>query len=134
MSPAELGRSIRTHPKLAITAAAKMQRAQRADASYRAAGSRRFCSTTVTWEWLAGNRGPHRRSSSRRLARSDVCRPGITVSGLYQSERVIEFLAAYRFHENSRDLDSNLIRRYIQGRDERGRTDPFRHRDHGPRE
>ena len=34
MSPTEFGVQIRTHPKLAITAAAKMQHAQRADASY----------------------------------------------------------------------------------------------------
>ena len=46
LTPEQLGPRIRTHPKLAITAAAKMQHARAADASYSVGGSRRSSSTT----------------------------------------------------------------------------------------
>jgi hypothetical protein len=126
ISPAELGVQIRTHPKLAITAAAKMQHAQRADASYSGRRIQTILFNHRDPGWLEGNRQATRTlvESAPRDARRKV-RPGITIIGPIPSEKVIEFLAAYRFHENSRDLDSNLISRYIQGRIKEGELTQF---------
>jgi hypothetical protein len=53
-------------------------------------------------------------------------RPGITVIGPVSSSVVIDFLGEYLFHENSRDLDSDLISKYIHGRRADGELTHFR--------
>ena len=126
VTPEQLGVQIRTHPKLAITAAAKMQHAQRADASYSGRRIQTILFNHRDQGWLEDNRRAAQTlvESAPPTSRRTV-RPGITVIGPIPSEKIVEFLAAYHFHENSRDLDSNLIARYIQGRIKEGELTHF---------
>ncbi len=117
LTPEELAPRLRTHPKLAITAAAKMQHARVADASYSGRRLQTILFNHRDENWLTSNL-----NAGRALleAASDVphreVRPGILVVGPVDSQLVLDFLASYRFHENSRDLNSELIARYIVGR------------------
>lgn len=118
-TPEQLGVRIRTHPKLAITAAAKMQAARRASASYSGRRIQTILFDHLDRDWLSGNI-----EAGRALIESCAAAPrrvtsrGITVIGPIDSDLVIGFLSAYKFHENSRDLDSALISRYILSRRE----------------
>lgn len=127
VTPEQLGVRIRTHPKLAITAAAKMQGARQADASYSGRRIQTILFNHLDDGWLTGNLEAARsllketRDSSR-----EVVRPGITVVGPASSTAIIDFVRRYRFHENSRDLDSELIARYIEGRRAEGELTHFK--------
>ncbi|HVC07999.1 MAG TPA: Z1 domain-containing protein [Solirubrobacterales bacterium] len=126
-TPTELAIRIRTHPKLAITAAAKMQDAVLARVSY---SGRRL--QTILFDhkdavWLDANleagRGLIR--TLREIGRTEIFpRDGLVVFRDVESQRVIDFLAAYNFHENSRDLKSDAISAYIRRRLE---DDELRH-------
>jgi hypothetical protein len=126
LTPEELGPRIRTHPKLAITAASKMQSARAADASYSGRRLQTILFNHRDATWLRANL-----DAGRNLVRAaaDVprrtARPGITILGPIDSRLVLEFLKSYRFHENSRDLNGDLIARYIRGRREDGELRHF---------
>jgi hypothetical protein len=68
----------------------------------------------------------------RRLVRSAAdatsrpARPGIEIIGPVSSKLIIDFLAEYKFHENSRDLDSRLLSRYIEARRDEGELMHFK--------
>jgi hypothetical protein len=117
VTPEELGVSIRTHPKLAITAAAKMQRARAADVSYSGRRLQTILFNHREFGWLSGNLNAARAlieaaaGVTTRLARA-----GITIIGPIDSQLILAFLEAYRFHENSRDLNSQLIADYVRRR------------------
>ncbi len=118
-TPTELAVRIRTHPKLAITAAAKMQAAVVAQVSYSA---RRL--QTILFEhrdagWLEENLEAGRALITSLVAAGRMPvepRKGLKVFRGVDSEAVIDFLAAYRIHENSRDLNSKAITDYIRRR------------------
>ncbi len=130
VTPEELAIAIRTHPKMAITSASKMRTAVDASVSY----SGRRIQTILFWhedgEWLASNLEAGR--NLIRVARGQgypVTRPamkseGSWVVGPVPSELITTFLESYRFHANSRDLNSELIGRYIR---ERMRDDELTH-------
>jgi hypothetical protein len=117
VTPEEVGVRIRTHPKLAITAAAKMRTATRAQASYSGRRIQTILFNHKDSEWLKNNLAAARAliESAEPETRRPV-RSGITVMGPVSSESILEFLDRYLFHENSRDLDGKLISRYIRGR------------------
>lgn len=127
VTPEELGVRIRTHPKLAVTAAAKMQHARTADASYSGRRLQTILFNHRDLAWLTGNLDAVRTiiaattASTRRIAR-----PGITILGPIDSELVVDFLDQYRFHENSRDLNSRLITDYVRGRRADGELTHFK--------
>lgn len=117
ITPAELGVRIRTHPKLAITAAAKMRAARRAEASYSGRRIQTILFNHRDQNWLKWNiEAAKALVQNAGVETRRTIRPGITVIGPIPSQQVIDFLRHYRFHENSRDLDSDLISRYIEGR------------------
>ena len=115
--PEEVGVRIRTHPKLAITAAAKMRTATRAQASYSGRRIQTILFNHHDSAWLENNLAAARAlvetadPGTRRTVRS-----GITVTRPVSSDSILEFLDSYLFHENSRDLDGELISQYIRGR------------------
>lgn len=127
VKPDELGPRIRTHPKLAITAAAKMQHSRAADASYSGRRLQTILFNHRDRDWLLENL-----NASRTLLRSAgsatvrTARPGITIVGPVDSDLILQFLAAYRFHENSRDLNSDLIGNYVRGRRKDGELTHFK--------
>ena len=118
-TPAELAVRIRTHPKLAITAAAKMRSSVLAQVSY---SGRRL--QTILFEhrdadWLGENMvaGRNLIGLLRGSGRTPTSpRPGLEVFRDIESQAVLDFLAAYKFHENSRDLNSGAISAYIRRR------------------
>lgn len=117
ITPEQLGVRVRTHPKLAITAAAKMQHARRADASYSGRRIQTILFNHRDANWLTHNTDAVRALLSKSLdATREEVRPGITVIGPVSSSAIVDFLGEYRFHENSRDLDGALIGKYINGR------------------
>ncbi len=120
LTPEQLGVRIRTHPTLAITAAAKMQNAKRAEASYAGRRLQTILFNHLDRDWLTENieAGRSLVSASADAERRDT--GGITVIKGVDSHHIVGFLAAYNFHENSRDLDGELISRYILGRREDG--------------
>ncbi|MEZ0350688.1 Z1 domain-containing protein [Mycobacterium sp. pR1184] len=121
LTPEQFGIRIRTHPTLAITSAAKMQHAKTAQASYAGRRLQTILFNHKDDEWLADNLRAARDlvSSAASVPRWHP-RPGITVFEGIDSQNVVSFLSAYHFHENSRDLDSPLISRYILDRCEEG--------------
>ncbi len=125
-TPEQLGVRIRTHPKLAVTAAAKMQRSRLAEVSY---SGRRLQTIQFNHRdsgWLETNESAVR----ALLADSAECptRAGgksVAVIAGVDSEKVVNFLGRYLFHENSHDLNSDLIRRYILARNTDGELTRF---------
>lgn len=120
LTPEEFGIRIRTHPKLAITAAAKMQNARRAEASYAGRRLQTILFNHKDRGWLSENI-----EAARSLIRSvgsagTQVRPGVTIIRGVDSHHIVSFLSTYNFHENSRDLDGELINRYILNRREEG--------------
>jgi hypothetical protein len=121
VTPVELGINIRTHPKLAITAAAKMQAARKADASYSGRRIQTILFNHRTEGWLKANLEAGRALIERAgIDTKRRIRAGIDVIGPVDSRLIIGFLDEYLFHENSRDLDSKLITRYLEGRRDDG--------------
>lgn len=126
-TPEQLGVRIRTHPKLAITAAAKMQAARRANASYSGRRIQTILFNHLDGDWLEENLEAGRAliGATAKAPRAETSR-GITVIGPVDSNLIIGFLSSYLFHENSRDLDSDLISRYILSRREEGELSHFK--------
>ncbi len=125
LTPEQFGVRIRTHPKLAITAAAKMQNARRAQASYSGRRIQTILFNHTESEWLTDNIEAGRALIAATT--SCVQRPatsGLTVIRGVDIHHIIGFLASYHFHENSRDLDGELISRYILARHDDGEL-PF---------
>jgi hypothetical protein len=127
VTPEQLGVRIRTHPKLAITAAAKMQASRQADASYSGRRIQTILFNHRDGEWLGRNLDAARSliSAAARSPRQTP-RAGISVLGPVPSTLIVDFLGRYRFHENSRDLDGELITRYIDGRRAEGELTHFK--------
>lgn len=126
VTPAELGPRIRTHPKLAITAASKMQKARRADASYSGRRLQTILFNHLDDEWLEQNiRAARELVSATASAPRRSDRAGVTIIGPIETAKVIDFLGTYRFHENSRDLDRDLIVKYLEGRGDEGELTTF---------
>lgn len=115
--PSAFGPRIRTHPKLAITAASKMQHARTAQQSYSGRRIQTILFDHTDVGWLRANIGAARDLAVAASSFSHViARPGIQILGPIPSADLRSFLDSYRFHEESRDLDSRLIWKYIEGR------------------
>lgn len=127
VTPEQLGVRIRSHPKLAVTAAAKMQHARTADASYSGRRLQTILFNHRDAAWLSRNLNAGQaliQAASNATIRT--ARAGITIIGPVDSQLVLEFLAHYRFHENSRDLNSGLISDYIRRRRSDGELTHFK--------
>jgi hypothetical protein len=123
LTPLDFGVRIRTHPALAITAAAKMKDARTAYASYsgRRVQTRYFF--TDSEDWLASNSDAARRlvsdavatgAETDRLASGDVIIRGAPV------DVVLRFLDRYEVHPEAFDLDRDVVTGYINKQVENG--------------
>jgi Z1 domain len=126
-TPEQLAVRLRNHPQLAVTAAAKMQNSIRAQVSY---SGRRL--QTILFEhrdaaWLNHNleAGRDMISAVRAEREAHPSRPGTTLFPAVDTSHVLEFLASYRFHPNSRDLNADAIQAYIRRRMEEGELEQF---------
>ena len=125
-TPAALGVRIRTHPQMAVTAAAKMQAARSAQVSYSGRRLQTIQFRHRDTRWLETNR----RAACELVANAGVApdssgRPGVTLLRSVDSSGVLDFLMSYRFHENSFELDGDAIRRYILNRRSDGELEKF---------
>lgn len=121
LTPEQFGPRIRTHPSLAITSAAKMQHARTAEASYAGRRLQTILFNHRNPEWLADNVNAARSLLASVQAENTWSpRNGISILEGIDSQHIVSFLSMYQFHENSRDLDSPLISRYILDRREEG--------------
>ncbi|SDF83027.1 Z1 domain-containing protein [Pseudonocardia oroxyli] len=120
VDPLNFAVRLRTHPKMSITAKAKMTSAVRATAAYGGllVESRFFDVSDEGKPWLAGN---------AEAARELIARAG--EDGIRAQSRdetvlftdvphddVLQFLSAYSFHERSTDADPGRIAEYIRKR------------------
>jgi hypothetical protein len=125
--PSDFGPRIRTHPKLAITAASKMQHARKAQQSYSGRRIQTILFNHADGDWLRANIDAARNLAVAAASAECVeARPGIQILGPLPSVEMRSFLDGYRFHEESRDLDSELIWKYIEGRLNHGELTHFR--------
>ena len=120
-TPLTLAVRMRTHPKLAITAAAKMRDAVKASASYggQLLETRYFKVGPEAEDWLAGNERAARHLVERIL--NDGLSPvRVDDDRLYvenvPSHLVTEFLSAYAFHEKSYELQAKSLVSYVEKR------------------
>lgn len=120
LDPGVFGVRIRTHPSLAITSAAKMQHARTAEASYAGRRLQTILFNHRDPEWLADNVKAAQTLLTTIPEKVWTPRDGITILEGIDSQHIVSFLSMYHFHENSRDLDSPLISRYILDRREEG--------------
>lgn len=121
LTPAQFGVRIRTHPSLAVTSAAKMQRARTAEASYAGRRLQTILFNHRDREWLVNNvKAVRTLLTSIQPEKTWSPRNGITILEGIDSQHIVSFLSMYHFHENSRDLDSALISRYILDRRDDG--------------
>ena len=122
VTPTQLAIGVRTHPAMAITAASKMGAAVDAKVSYSGRRLQTIHFAHRDAEWLNANMQAGRNLISRAcaegyaVARPTVKSAGSWIIGPVPSEMVIEFLAGYRFHPVARELNSDLITRYIRDR------------------
>ncbi|MEI7560272.1 MAG: Z1 domain-containing protein [Actinomycetes bacterium] len=126
LTPLELGVRIRTHPQLAITAAAKMRKAMPASVSYAGRRLQTILFSHKNRDWLEGNMQAGVNLVSRISERpvitgrnNAVC---FTDVGL---DEIVSFLGDYQFHERSRELNADLISEYIKQMAEEGELERF---------
>jgi hypothetical protein len=128
VTPETFAVRIRTHPSLAITAAAKMR-----DAIYVAASfggmriqTRYFHADDATW--LQRNEDAARRFIGR-IGGLDSATPVTASSGHLWSDvfadDVVSFFDEYQVHEKAANNDTDLIAGYIRKRNERGKLESW---------
>jgi len=124
LTPLQFGPRLRTHPSLAITAAAKMRAAVRASVSYSGRRLQTILFNHRDPEWLGANiaavralieqAGDWAEPEQRSGADGDWLMCGV------DSTVIRRFLASYQFHPDSRDISSDLMARYIRSQVENG--------------
>lgn len=126
LTPIEFGVRIRTHPTLRITA--KMGAAMPAYASYggRRVQTRYFKSNDP--EWLLENKdaadGLVSRARTKGIDPVQLDSGAVLFRGV-DADDVLAFLADYNVHEDSPDLDAELITKYVEKQRRHGRLDSW---------
>lgn len=124
-TPEELAVRIRQHPKLAVTARAKMKAAVTVEVSYAGERLQTFMFNHNDAEEISTNLTAAR--SLLRGAMEAGCevqeghpRDGWTAVRNVQNAAIIRFLEQYRFHQNHSDLNGDAISRYIKAQAAKG--------------
>lgn len=118
LTPEEFGVRIRTHPKLAITATLKMEHAVDCDVSYASTVTQTRSFKHADREWLDANI----EATRRLLARAGKPERSGThyLFRAVQSSDVLDFLGAYRIHEDHVDLQRGPLLGYIRAQNTEG--------------
>ena len=116
LTPVEFAVRVRTHPKLAITSALKMQAATAAQVSYSGRRLQTIIFEHRDGDWLRSNQKAAREliAAAGGPDPQDIGRGRYLYKGVSQ-EVISSFLDAYAFHQDSQDLVSSRIRAYIAG-------------------
>ena len=122
LTPREFAVRIRTHPQMAVTAAAKMRDAVTVNVSYSGSRQQTILFNHTDAEWLEGNLRVTRdflsALRSRGLGPTTPQSPreygGRRLFLGASSTDVMDFLARYQFHERAFQLRSRLLNGYIR--------------------
>ncbi len=123
VKPIDVGVKIRTHPRMTITAAAKMRSAISASISYSCQRPQTIIFPTDDESFLDGNISAVRRLTKASLtngARETGFASGLRGLENVAVEQVLEFIDEYQFHENIRELNGRLLRDYIESENSAG--------------
>ena len=124
LTPLQFGPRLRTHPSLAITAASKMRAAVTASVSYSGRRLQTILFNHRDAGWLGNNTEAVRQLISEAGGWAEPGQrhgaPGDWLFRGVDSSAIENFLGAYSFHADSRDLDSDLMRGYIGSQLENG--------------
>ncbi|MCE3556314.1 Z1 domain-containing protein [Pseudonocardia sp. RS11V-5] len=120
VTPLNFAVRLRTHPKMSITAKAKMTSAIPAVAAYggQLVESRFFDVSDEGEPWLKGN-ATAARALVAHAAKDGTATPSRDETALFTEvphQHVLEFLDSYSFHERSSDGDGGRIAEYIRRR------------------
>lgn len=121
VTPETFAVRLRAHPKLAITAKAKMRDAVKAFASYggQLAETRYFRVDRGATKWLSDNEAAAKALVARLERERVPFRTSAADRGFFEGasfEAILEFVASYQFHERSVDCDSKKLTAYIEKR------------------
>lgn len=118
-TPMQFAVRLRTHPKLRVTAAAKMKAAVPAAFAY--GGQRiqtRYFKTDP--DWLRNNQQAAEALVEGAIASGAFNDPDVPAGRVLfrgvPHERILKFLDGYKFHEKSQECDAGLIAAYIKRR------------------
>lgn len=123
LTPRQLGVRIRTHPALAVTAAAKMQHAVNAQVSYSGRRLQTILFQHRDPDWLDANLMAARDLVSDVSGFTDAMQPEGTGSWIFRDipwTNVVRFLEAYAFHDRARDLNAGAVLKYLRSQASRG--------------
>ncbi|MEJ2888855.1 Z1 domain-containing protein [Actinomycetospora aeridis] len=120
VTPMNFAVRLRSHPKMSITAKAKMTSAVRATAAFggQLVESRFFDVTPGGKDWLDSNARAARRLV-KRAARNGIAAPSHPESALFTQvpyEDILTFLDAYSFHTRASEGGSGRLTEYIRRR------------------
>lgn len=113
ITPEQVGVRIRTHPKLAVTAASKMRKARTASMSYSGRTVQTILFNHLDRTWLDDNLAATSDLLNTTAAAQRRDRGHARIIGPVDHTAIRTFLAAYRFHPESKDLDSDLMNQFI---------------------
>ena len=127
VTPLAFAPRIRTHPSLSVTAASKMRDAVRAEMSFSGRRVQTILFNHRDRGWLTNNleAGRDLVAAARTSSAPVEIRAGVTALRSIPSARILDFLDRYRVHENSKDLQPGLVRRYIEREQAEGRLTHF---------
>lgn len=118
LSPREFGVRLRTHPAIAITAAAKMRNAVKAQVSYSGRRVQTILFNHWDEDWLKTNISAVRNLVGRALATGGDLgvepEEGCWIFRDLSADSILEFLDEYQFHESAREVDGDRLSGYIR--------------------
>lgn len=122
MTPLDFGIRVRTHPDLGITSRLKMQSAVHASVSYNNRRVQTVLFKHRDWEWLFQNIQAVRHLAERMINDSadQKTKNGSIIFQNVRVEHILGFLDEYKFHENNVELQSALLKGYIENQNQYG--------------
>lgn len=116
LRPSQLAVRIRSHPVMAITAAAKMRAAVKAQMTYSGQRPQTILFHHRNADWLKANKRAARSLIMEALAFGEELTFETKRRGFRNVPvaAILGFLGAYRFHERSQELRPELLRGYIE--------------------
>lgn len=128
-SPSQLPIRIRSHPQMAITAAAKMRSALKVSVSYSGTKVQTILFRENDKNWLRSNISAVERlvSSLRSSGHHEDELPSKRTRGFTNvpNDLVLTFLNEYSIHEDARTINAATVREYIQVQADKGSIDSW---------
>ena len=122
--PWQLPVRIRSHPQMAITAAAKMRSAVKANVSFSGTKVQTILFKDADKDWLQGNLDATAKlvKAAQLAGHNENELPSRTFRGFagVSSDLILGFLDDYKVHEDARTIRTSTVREYIRAQNEKG--------------